>query len=78
MMDNEIYALAREKGIVKSEDSFYDNPSERLDYKGFKTLLTRFLNSQRYIYFTEEDENNWFNALCYDEEGKMTYYEYLI
>ncbi|MCC8096984.1 MAG: hypothetical protein LIO44_00115 [Eubacterium sp.] len=76
MTDDEIYALAKEKGIVKTEDSFYDNPSERLDYDDFITLLTRMLYSQRYIYFTEEDENNWFNALCYDESGEMTYYSF--
>ncbi|MCD8090032.1 MAG: hypothetical protein LUD81_05320, partial [Clostridiales bacterium] len=77
MTDEEIYGLAEEKGIVKPWDSFWSSSSMRLDYTGFKTLLKRMLNAERYIYFEPEDEENWFNALHYDEKGEMTYFDYV-
>ncbi|MCD7904876.1 MAG: hypothetical protein LUG24_04730 [Clostridiales bacterium] len=83
--DDELYERAKLQGLVKFEDSFYFDPEEDLSYDKYYTLICRMLNEKRYLYFAFNDNMDplaWVNSyykdfVKYDENGEMTYIEYL-
>lgn len=77
-----IYDRAKDRGLIKEYDEFYDNPDELLTYERLCILLNRMLFEKRYIYFTEEhyNENNGLlltDGKNYDNEGEMTYLDFV-
>ena len=67
------FAKAKELGLIKETDAFYENPDNAISSDDLFILLHRFLYQPRYLYFGGKD-NGDFNV---DSEGNMTYIEYL-
>ncbi|MCD8214597.1 MAG: hypothetical protein LUC97_02975 [Clostridiales bacterium] len=83
--DDELYERAKLRGLVRFEDSFYFDSEEDLSYDKYYTLICRMLNEKCYLYFAFNDNMDplsWVNSyykdfVKYDENGEMTYIEYL-
>lgn len=75
---DDIYQMAKDRGIIKETDEFYESGKANLSQEVFYTLLMRMLNEKRYIYFTNEFDNRPYSykGKLLDEEGEMTYLEY--
>lgn len=78
---DEVYLKAKERGLIKESDVFYNDEAHFITPDEFCVLLYRFLNQQRYIYFIDSffDSNGMaIEFIQRDEERSMTYLEYLI
>ncbi len=71
---DETFAMAKEYGLIKEDDIFYNNGDSSITLDYFCTMLWRFLNQNRYLYFNAE---NFGTGLGKDEDRSMTYLEYL-
>lgn len=74
------FQLAKERGIIKESDNFYNDGNRDLNQEIFFTLLKRMMNEKRYIYFRKlTDKDIWWecDGRLYDETGEMTYLEYM-
>ncbi|MCC8096985.1 MAG: hypothetical protein LIO44_00120 [Eubacterium sp.] len=75
------FETAKDVGLIKEDDGFYTDGDITLTYEIYTTLLKRMLNSKRYMYFTELNNNTYISKDKYrffDESGEMTYLDYLV
>ncbi|MBE7052665.1 MAG: hypothetical protein E7391_00115 [Ruminococcaceae bacterium] len=76
---DETFEMAKEKGLIKETDLFYEFPEKNLTLSEFKIIFKRFLKMPRGWYHQlplTEDYFNYFNYK-YDENRSKTYEEML-
>lgn len=74
----EALKMAEEIGLLKLEDSFYNDLKEPVGRENYYELLKRFLNQKRYCYYSVYfSENGYYCYIAKDEDRSITYLEHL-
>jgi len=67
------FEKAKELGLVKESDEFYNSGDEPIDFDSFCIILNRFINQPRALYFTGDFSPKY----AVDSDRSMTYLEML-
>lgn len=77
---DEIFEIAKEKGLILESDYFYDLPNEELTLDILRRILTRFLDMPRGWYHSNGDYDlfSQYTLFDFDGTGNTTYRENLV
>lgn len=73
---DETFDYAKKIGLISNKDYFANNPKHELSIGEFRTILGRFLEQPRGVYFNTEIKN-YFLAYNFDVSGAKTYRQML-
>ena len=72
----ETFQIAKDTGLIKESDKFFDTPEEPVTLDEFKVIFNRFLDCPRGLYHEPSDIG--YDIYIWDENGEKTYREMLI
>jgi hypothetical protein len=76
--DENIFELAKKKGLIENIDQTYD---DKLSFEDGKDLISKMLDCKRYKYFDNKPiEDDWYAVIMavVDEDSRISYLENLL